>query len=112
MTEPPPVPVALPLPRCVFLAHTGLLGAAAGTVLAGGAAPAGSAQGTPHGDSDLVALLAIHLPQPLRASMSGLLKYLGSGLLAVASFRSVASPSRPCGTPADATSRRCPSAGN
>ncbi|MFK8844020.1 hypothetical protein [Streptomyces sp. Ac-502] len=39
-----------------------------------------------HTDSDLVALLNTHLPQPLRASVSGLLKYLGSGLPAIISF--------------------------
>ncbi|KOG66610.1 hypothetical protein ADK76_01875 [Streptomyces griseoflavus] len=39
-----------------------------------------------HTDSDLVALLDTHLPQPLRGSVSGLLKYLGSGLLSLAAF--------------------------
>ncbi|WP_030672092.1 hypothetical protein [Streptomyces rimosus] len=39
-----------------------------------------------HTDSDLVALLDTHLPQPLRGSVSGLLKYLGSGLLSLVTF--------------------------
>ncbi|MGW7555735.1 hypothetical protein [Streptomyces rimosus] len=39
-----------------------------------------------HTDSDLVALLDAHLPQPLRGSVSGLLKYLGSGLLSLVAF--------------------------
>ncbi|MFH8409333.1 hypothetical protein ACH4FX_31790 [Streptomyces sp. NPDC018019] len=41
-----------------------------------------------HTDSDLVALLDTRLPQPARGSVSGLLKYLGSGLQALAAFGS------------------------
>ncbi|MEU7237928.1 hypothetical protein [Streptomyces chrestomyceticus] len=59
MTEPPPSPV--PLPRRVFLARTGLLGAAAGTVPAAGAAPAGSAP-VPAVDE----LIAVLRPVPAR----------------------------------------------
>jgi hypothetical protein len=37
-------------------------------------------------DSDLVALLDVHFPEPLKASVSGLLKFVGGALLEFATF--------------------------
>ncbi|MFD2396346.1 hypothetical protein ACFSVJ_05175 [Prauserella oleivorans] len=39
-------------------------------------------------DSDLVALLDVHLPEPLKASVSGLLKFVGGALIEFATFGS------------------------